>query len=126
MRGKFKSLTMVNWNGFFARTFDPGGDDGYNSVILVPASSKTTLEDILRCDKTLNFGIGDAKSTSGTLAPKTFLFTPKGVTPTEAGLAFFERAKRAIEEANEADNAARGAASGLTGNLRQMVSRFHV
>ncbi|MGL4918914.1 MAG: hypothetical protein ACRC5D_22120, partial [Aeromonas allosaccharophila] len=20
MRGKFKSLTMVNWNGFFART----------------------------------------------------------------------------------------------------------
>ena len=22
MRGKFKSLTMVNWNGFFARTFD--------------------------------------------------------------------------------------------------------
>ena len=22
MRGKFKSMTMVNWNGFFARTFD--------------------------------------------------------------------------------------------------------
>lgn len=63
----------------FARTFDPAGDDGYNSVILVPASSKTTLEDILRCDKTLNFGIGDAKSTSGTLAPKTYLFSPKGI-----------------------------------------------
>jgi phosphonate transport system substrate-binding protein len=63
----------------FARTFDPTGDDGYNSVILVPASSKTTLEDILRCDRTLNFGIGDAKSTSGTLAPKTYLFSPKGI-----------------------------------------------
>jgi len=63
----------------FARTFDPNGDDGYNSVILVPASSKTTLEDILRCDRTLNFGIGDAKSTSGTLAPKTYLFSPKGI-----------------------------------------------
>lgn len=63
----------------FARTFDPGGDDGYNSVILVPSKSKTTLEDILRCDKTLNFGIGDAKSTSGTLAPKTYLFSPKGI-----------------------------------------------
>ncbi len=63
----------------FARTFDPGGDDGYNSVILVPAKSKTTLEDILRCDRTLNFGIGDAKSTSGTLAPKTYLFSPKGI-----------------------------------------------
>ena len=22
MRGKFKSMTMVNWNGFFARTFE--------------------------------------------------------------------------------------------------------
>ena len=54
----------------FARTFDPNGDDGYNSVILVPASSKTTLEDILRCDRKFNFGIGDAKSTSGTLSPK--------------------------------------------------------
>ncbi|MGN2396013.1 hypothetical protein ACTFJT_11490, partial [Klebsiella quasipneumoniae] len=21
-RGKFRSLTLVNWNGFFARTFD--------------------------------------------------------------------------------------------------------
>ncbi len=63
----------------FARTFDPGADDGYNSVILVPAKSKTTLEDILRCDRTLNFGIGDAKSTSGTLAPKTYLFSPKGI-----------------------------------------------
>jgi phosphonate transport system substrate-binding protein len=48
-------------------------------VILVPSKSKTTLEDILRCDKTLNFGIGDAKSTSGTLAPKTYLFSPKGI-----------------------------------------------
>ncbi len=63
----------------FARTFDPGAADGYNSVILVPAKSKTTLEDILRCDRTLNFGIGDAKSTSGTLAPKTYLFSPKGI-----------------------------------------------
>ena len=22
-RGKFRSLTLINWNGFFARTFDP-------------------------------------------------------------------------------------------------------
>lgn len=37
------------------------------SVLIVPASSKTTLEDVLKCDKSLTFGIGDAKSTSGTL-----------------------------------------------------------
>ena len=52
------------------------------------------------------------------LAVKLLLRSTRGLTPTEAGLAFFERAKRAIEEADEADNAARGAASGLTGNLR--------
>ncbi|QZA96587.1 LysR family transcriptional regulator [Pseudomonas mandelii] len=52
------------------------------------------------------------------LAVRLLLRSTRGLTPTEAGLAFFERAKRAIEEANEADNAARGAASGLTGNLR--------
>jgi DNA-binding transcriptional LysR family regulator len=52
------------------------------------------------------------------LAVRLLLRSTRGLTPTEAGLAFFERAKRAIEESNEADNAARGAASGLTGNLR--------
>ena len=52
------------------------------------------------------------------LAVRLLLRSTRGLTPTEAGLAFFDRAKRAIEEADEADNAARGAASGLTGNLR--------
>jgi DNA-binding transcriptional LysR family regulator len=52
------------------------------------------------------------------LAVRLLLRSTRGLTPTEAGLAFFERAKRALEEADEADNAARGAASGLTGNLR--------
>lgn len=52
------------------------------------------------------------------LAVRLLLRSTRGLTPTEAGLAFFDRAKRAIEEADEADNAARGAAGGLTGNLR--------
>jgi DNA-binding transcriptional LysR family regulator len=52
------------------------------------------------------------------LAVRLLLRSTRGLTPTEAGLAFFDRAKRAIEEADEADNAARGAARGLTGNLR--------
>jgi phosphonate transport system substrate-binding protein len=65
----------------FARTFDPTGEDGYRSVIIVPAASKTTLEDLLKCDKSLTMGMGDAKSTSGTLAPMTYLFAPKGIRP---------------------------------------------
>ncbi|WP_456023774.1 LysR substrate-binding domain-containing protein [Pseudomonas protegens] len=52
------------------------------------------------------------------LSVSLLLRSTRGLTPTEAGLAFFERAKRALEEADEADNAARGTASGLSGNLR--------
>jgi len=65
----------------FAHTTDPSGTDGYASVIIVPAASKLTIEDLLKCDKTLDFGMGDAKSTSGTLAPNTYLFAPRGVVP---------------------------------------------
>lgn len=65
----------------FAHTFDPSGEDGYRSVLIVPAKSKTTLEDVLKCDKSLTMGMGDAKSTSGTLAPMTYLFAPKGIRP---------------------------------------------
>jgi DNA-binding transcriptional LysR family regulator len=40
------------------------------------------------------------------------------VTPTEAGVAFYERAVRALTEANEADAAAQGLGAGLEGRLR--------
>src|SRR6266478_6166398 len=52
------------------------------------------------------------------LGVKLLVRTTRGLTPTEAGLGYFERAKRAIEEADEAELAARGAGSGLTGRLR--------
>src|ERR1700719_76258 len=40
------------------------------------------------------------------------------LTPTEAGIAFHERALRAVTEADEAEAAARGARAGLEGRLR--------
>lgn len=80
----------------FARTFDPSNIDGYKSVIIVPAKSKTTLEDVLRCDKSLTFGIGDAKSTSGTLAPMTYLFAPNNIDPAKC----FKAVKTANHQAN--------------------------
>ncbi|WP_150689030.1 LysR family transcriptional regulator, partial [Pseudomonas fluorescens] len=52
------------------------------------------------------------------LAVRLLLRSTRGRTPTEAGLAFFDKARRAIDEANEADEAARGAGAGLSGNLR--------
>ena len=54
----------------------------------------------------------------------------RGLTPTEAGLSFYERARRSIEEADEADLAARGAGAGLSGKLRICAAvtfaRIHV
>ncbi|MFN7303093.1 MAG: phosphate/phosphite/phosphonate ABC transporter substrate-binding protein, partial [Phenylobacterium sp.] len=105
----------------FARTFDPGGDDGYNSVIIVPAKSTLTLEDLLRCDKTLNFGIGDAKSTSGTLAPKTYLFSPKGIDIQTC----FKTLKSANHNTNLVGvaNGVLDAATGNTTSLRMQRER---
>lgn len=52
------------------------------------------------------------------------------LTPTEAGVAFYERALRAVTEANEAEAAARGVGAGLEGRLRISVavtfSRLHL
>jgi DNA-binding transcriptional LysR family regulator len=52
------------------------------------------------------------------LGVRLILRSTHGLTPTEAGQNYFERAKRAIEEADEAEFAARGAGAGLTGRLR--------
>lgn len=65
----------------FARSVNPSGVDGYESVIIVRKGSGLTLDKVLACDRTLNFGMGDAKSTSGTLAPMAYLFGPKRIDP---------------------------------------------
>jgi DNA-binding transcriptional LysR family regulator len=52
------------------------------------------------------------------LGVRLLLRSTHGLTPTEAGQSFYERAKRSLEEADEADLAARGAAATLTGRLR--------
>jgi phosphonate transport system substrate-binding protein len=65
----------------FSRSVNPSGVDGYEAVIIVKAGSGLTLDKILACGKTLNFGMGDQKSTSGTLAPMTFLFAPRQIDP---------------------------------------------
>jgi len=64
------------------------------------------------------------------LGVRLLMRTTRGLSPTEAGLRFYERAKRAIEEAEEAELAARGAGASLTGPLRVSAAvtfaRLHV
>ncbi|WP_448101476.1 LysR family transcriptional regulator [Luteibacter jiangsuensis] len=64
------------------------------------------------------------------LGVKLLLRSTHGLTPTEAGLRFYERSRVAIQEADEAELAARGAGSGLSGRLRVSAAptfaRLHV
>jgi DNA-binding transcriptional LysR family regulator len=58
------------------------------------------------------------------------LGSTRGLAPTEAGWRFYERARRAIEDAQEAELVARGAGTGLSGRLRLSAAvtfvRLHV
>ncbi len=80
----------------FARTIDEHGSGSYSSVILARKGSGLTQEKLMACDKTLNFGIGDAQSTTGTLAPLAFLFKPAGKTPQDC----FKTVRSANHQAN--------------------------
>ena len=52
------------------------------------------------------------------LGVRLLLRSTRGLKPTEAGQTYYERARRTIEEAEEADLAARDANAGLAGRLR--------
>ena len=52
------------------------------------------------------------------LGTRLLLRSTRGLTATEAGQNFYEHARRALEEADEAELAARGAGAGLSGRLR--------
>jgi DNA-binding transcriptional LysR family regulator len=64
------------------------------------------------------------------LGVRLLLRSTRGLTPTEAGLDYYERATRALQEAEEAEVAARGAGTSLSGRLRVCAAvtfaRLHV
>lgn len=66
----------------FAQTVGKDGSNGYYAHILVNVDSPfQKLDDILKCDKTLDFGIGDPNSTSGFLVPTSYIFAAKNIDP---------------------------------------------
>jgi DNA-binding transcriptional LysR family regulator len=64
------------------------------------------------------------------LGVRLLLRSTKGLTATEAGQVFYQRAKRTVAEADEAELLARGEAAGLTGRLRVSMTisfaRLHI
>lgn len=68
----------------FAQTVDAEGNPGYWSLLITHVDSPLNkLEDVLACDKSLNFGLGDPNSTSGFLVPTTFVFAERGIDPKD-------------------------------------------
>lgn len=81
----------------FAQTVDVAGNPGYWGVLLAHKDSAfNSLQDVLKCDKSLNFGIGDPNSTSGFLVPMTFVFAANGVDPKTC----FKTVRNANHETN--------------------------
>ena len=79
-----------------ARTVDLEGKDSYVATIIVKKGSGITIEDVAACGKRYTFGIGDAQSTSGTLAPLTYFFGPRNIDPR----ACFSTVRAANHQAN--------------------------
>ncbi len=67
----------------FAQSVDAEGNPGYWSLLVtnVDNTSINTVDDVLKCDKTLSFGNGDPNSTSGFLVPSVFVFGAHNVDP---------------------------------------------
>lgn len=81
----------------FAQVVARDGNTGYYSHIIVHRDSPfTKLEDILKCDKTIDFGIGDPNSTSGFLVPTSYVFAAKNIDPK----ACFKTVRNASHQAN--------------------------
>ena len=68
----------------FVQTVDSEGNPGYWSLLVAHKDSPlNSLEDVLRCDKSLVFGNGDPNSTSGFLVPSYYVFAQNDVNPAE-------------------------------------------
>src|SRR5262249_24516113 len=81
----------------FLQVVSRDGSVGYYSHIIVHKDSAfATLDDILKCDKTLDFGIGDPNSTSGFLVPTSYIFAARNIDPK----ACFKTVRNASHQAN--------------------------
>lgn len=101
----------------FVQTVDSSGNPGYWSLILAPKDSPLdSVEDLLACDGTLNFGLGDPNSTSGFLVPTTFVFAANGIDPKKC----FKTVRNANHETN-ALAVANGQVDAATNNTENLA-----
>lgn len=98
--GNKSGMEAVDRSGgeVFVQTSKADGSQGYYSHIITHVDNKdiNSLEDIFKCDKSLNFGIGDPNSTSGFLVPSYYVFAENNVDPKEC----FKTVRNANHETN--------------------------
>jgi len=82
----------------FVQTSKADGSQGYYSHIItnVKNTNINKLADIFKCDKSLNFGIGDPNSTSGFLVPSYYVFAKNNVDPKKC----YKTVRNASHETN--------------------------
>jgi phosphonate transport system substrate-binding protein len=81
----------------FAQIVSRDGSVGYYSHIIVHRDSPyTKLADILGCEKSMDFGIGDPNSTSGFLVPTSYIFAANNIDPKSC----FRTVRNASHQAN--------------------------
>ena len=82
----------------FVQTVDVTGNPGYWSLLITHKDNANLnkVEDVLKCDKTLNFGNGDPNSTSGFLVPSFYIFARNNVDPRDC----YKLVRNASHEAN--------------------------
>jgi phosphonate transport system substrate-binding protein len=81
----------------FAQVVSRNGSTGYYSHIIVHKDSPfAKIDDILKCDKSLDFGIGDPESTSGFLVPASYIFAAKNIDPKSC----YKTVRNASHQAN--------------------------
>jgi phosphonate transport system substrate-binding protein len=81
----------------FVQSVDSQGDPGYWSHLIVSTDSPLqNLDDVLKCDKSLDFGNGDPNSTSGFLVPASYIFAARNIDPKTC----FRNVRNASHETN--------------------------
>jgi len=104
----------------FAQTIKDDGSRGYHSLLITQKDSPlNSLEDVLKCDKTLTFGNGDPNSTSGFAIPGYYVWALNGTTPEEC----FERVTSSNHEGNALAVAA-GQVDVATNNTESIYARL--
>jgi phosphonate transport system substrate-binding protein len=104
----------------FAQTIKEDGSRGYYSLLITQKDSPlNSLDDVLKCDKSLSFGNGDPNSTSGFAIPGYYVWALNNKTPEDC----FERVVSSNHEGN-ALAVANGKVDVATNNTESLYERL--